>query len=50
MINLRFIADVHISPLTVRSLQQQGYDILRTTDLLPATAADQEQQFQIQKI
>ncbi|XWK86384.1 MAG: DUF5615 family PIN-like protein [Phormidium sp.] len=42
MNNLRFIADVHISPLTVTSLQQQGYDILRSTDLLPATAADRE--------
>ena len=40
MSNLRFIADVHISPLTVTALQLQGYDILRTTDLLPATAAD----------
>ncbi|MFB2879729.1 DUF5615 family PIN-like protein [Floridanema aerugineum] len=42
MNNLRFIADVHISPLTVSSLQQQGYDILRSTDLLPATATDRE--------
>lgn len=42
MNNLRFIADVHISPLTVNSLQQQGYDILRSTDLLPATATDRE--------
>ncbi|QLE57701.1 DUF5615 family PIN-like protein [Nostoc sp. TCL26-01] len=39
---LRFIADVHISPLTVIALQQQGYDILRTTDLLPATAPDSD--------
>ncbi|MFB2936107.1 DUF5615 family PIN-like protein [Aerosakkonemataceae cyanobacterium BLCC-F154] len=42
MNNIRFIADVHISPLTVTSLQQQGYDILRSTDLLPATATDRE--------
>jgi len=40
MNNLRFLADVHISPLTVAVLKLQGYDILRSTDLLPATAAD----------
>jgi predicted nuclease of predicted toxin-antitoxin system len=40
MNSLRFIADVHISPLTVIALQQQGYDILRSTDLLAATATD----------
>ena len=39
---LRLIADVHISPLTVAALKVQGYDIVRTTDLLPATAADAE--------
>ncbi|HEY9801704.1 MAG TPA: DUF5615 family PIN-like protein [Leptolyngbyaceae cyanobacterium] len=37
---LRFIADVHISPLTIIALQQQGYDVLRTTDMLPANATD----------
>ncbi|MBO1051835.1 DUF5615 family PIN-like protein [Dolichospermum flos-aquae] len=40
MNNLRFLADVHISPLTVAALKLQGYEILRSTDLLPATAAD----------
>ena len=40
MNNLRFLADVHISPLTVAALKLQGYDILRSTDLLLATAAD----------
>jgi len=40
MNNLRFIADVHISPLTVAALRNNGYDILRTTELLPATAPD----------
>jgi len=40
MNNLRFIADVHISPLTVAALRSNGYDILRTTELLPATAPD----------
>jgi len=42
MNSLRFIADVHISPLTVVALQQQGYDILRVTEVLPATATDTE--------
>jgi predicted nuclease of predicted toxin-antitoxin system len=40
MNNLRFIADVHISPLTVAALRSNGYDIFRTTELLPATAPD----------
>ena len=42
MSSIRLIADVHISPLTVAALKVQGYDIVRTTDLLPATAADAE--------
>ncbi|WP_421658069.1 DUF5615 family PIN-like protein [Leptothermofonsia sp. ETS-13] len=40
MSSLSFLADVHISPLTVAALRSQGYDIVRTTDLLPATATD----------
>ena len=40
MNNLRLIADVHISPLTVADLKAQGYDIVRTTDLLSPTASD----------
>ena len=39
---LKFIADVHISPLTVSDLQQAGYDIIRVTDSLPPTASDEE--------
>lgn len=42
MNSLRFIADVHISPLTVVALHQQSYDILRVTEVLPATATDTE--------
>jgi predicted nuclease of predicted toxin-antitoxin system len=42
MSSMRLIADVHISPLTVAALKAQGYDIVRSTDLLPATAADAE--------
>ncbi|MBI5408870.1 MAG: DUF5615 family PIN-like protein [Nitrospirae bacterium] len=39
---LKFIADIHISPLTVKELQKSGYDIVRVTDKLPATASDGE--------
>ena len=42
MISLSLLADVHISPLTVAALSSQGYDMVRTTDLLPASAADVE--------
>jgi predicted nuclease of predicted toxin-antitoxin system len=42
MSNLRFLADVHISPLTITALRLQGYNISRTTDWLPATATDAE--------
>lgn len=42
MSDLRFVADIHISPLTVAALRQQGYDLLRITEVLPATAADLE--------
>ncbi|QSV65508.1 MAG: hypothetical protein HEQ12_12845 [Aphanizomenon flos-aquae DEX188] len=45
MNNLRFLADVHISPLTVAALKLQGYEILRSTDLLPANAADVDRYF-----
>lgn len=39
---LKFIADIHISPLTVKALQNKGYDIIRITDKLPATSSDTE--------
>jgi predicted nuclease of predicted toxin-antitoxin system len=42
MSSLWWLADVHISPLTVEALKSQGYDIVRSTDLLPANAADLE--------
>lgn len=42
MSNLPLLADVHISPLTIAALRSKGYSITRTTDLLPATAADAE--------
>jgi predicted nuclease of predicted toxin-antitoxin system len=39
---LKFIADIQISPLTVEALQKKGYDIIRVTDKLSATASDNE--------
>lgn len=39
---LKFIADIHISPITVKALQNNGYDIVRITDKLPATSSDTE--------
>lgn len=39
---LKFLADIHISPLTVKELKNKGYDIIRITDKLPATASDKE--------
>lgn len=39
---LKFIADIHLSPLTVKALQSNGYDVIRATDKLPATSSDNE--------
>jgi predicted nuclease of predicted toxin-antitoxin system len=40
--SLKFIADVHISPITVAELRKSGYQIYRVTDYLPAHAKDSE--------
>lgn len=40
MNTLRFIADVHISPLTVTTLRLAGYDIVRVPDILPKASPD----------
>ena len=40
MKNIRLLADVHISPKTVADLQKQGYEILRSSEFLPANAPD----------
>ncbi|MCY7408625.1 MAG: DUF5615 family PIN-like protein [Alkalinema sp. CAN_BIN05] len=40
MNTLRFIADVHISPLTVTTLRLAGYDIVRVPDILPRASPD----------
>ena len=38
----RFLADLNISPLAVAILQQEGWDIVRASEFLPATASDDE--------
>jgi predicted nuclease of predicted toxin-antitoxin system len=38
--NIRLLADVHISPKTVGDLQKQGYEIMRSSEVLPANAPD----------
>ena len=42
MTPLAFLADVHISPQTVAELRERNYDIIRSTERLPATATDAE--------
>ena len=37
---LSYLADVHISPLTVSELSKEGYKVSRITDFLPATFSD----------
>ena len=39
---LEFVADVHISPVTIASLRQAEFKVTRITDSLPATATDSE--------
>ena len=40
MKKIRLLADVHISPKTVGDLQKQGYEIIRSSEVLPANAPD----------
>ena len=40
MKSIRLLADVHISPKTVADLQKQGYEIMRSSEFLPANAPD----------
>jgi len=39
---LRFLANMNISPETISFLQNEGWDIVRVSDLLPANSPDQE--------
>ena len=37
---MRFLADMNVSPLTVEALRDQGWDILRVSEVLPPDAID----------
>lgn len=39
---LRFLADMNLSPLTVADLQAAGWDVVRVSSFLPATASDRD--------
>lgn len=39
---MRILADVHIRPATVRHLNGLGHDVIRSSDILPEEAPDQE--------
>jgi predicted nuclease of predicted toxin-antitoxin system len=39
---IKFIADIHISPVTIEDLQRNGYGIQRVTEFLPPNAVDEE--------
>lgn len=38
----RLLADLNISPLTVAILRHEGWDVVRASEFLPATAADED--------
>ncbi|WP_298915798.1 DUF5615 family PIN-like protein [uncultured Nostoc sp.] len=37
---MKLLADMNISPQTVAALQGEGWDIIRVSDVLPATTSD----------
>jgi predicted nuclease of predicted toxin-antitoxin system len=41
-VQLRFLADMNLSPLTVEDLRKDGYDVIRVSSLLPVNASDAE--------
>jgi len=40
--SLRYLADLHISPLTCELLRKAGYSVVRVSDVLPPAASDEE--------
>lgn len=42
MAALRFLADMNISPKTVKALQEHGWDAIRVSEILPVDADDEE--------
>ena len=39
---VRLLADIHISPRTVRFLNRRGHDVVRINSVMPVTASDDE--------
>ncbi len=39
---VKFLADVNISPITIKELRSSGLNIQRVTDLIPANSPDSE--------
>jgi len=37
---MRILADMHISPITVRFLKELGHDAIRVNEILPSNSAD----------
>ncbi|MFW6174248.1 MAG: DUF5615 family PIN-like protein [Chloroflexota bacterium] len=42
MAGLRYLADMNLSPLTVEMLRSDGLDVFRVSDVLPASAPDED--------
>lgn len=42
MPDLRFLADMNISPLTVQELKERGWNVARVSDVLQANARDED--------
>ena len=42
MPDLRFLADMNISPMTVRELKERGWNIVRVAEVLNANAKDED--------
>jgi len=37
---MKILADIHISPITVRFLQDLGHDAIRVNEILPSNSSD----------
>jgi predicted nuclease of predicted toxin-antitoxin system len=42
MADIRFLADMNISPRTIEALRQQGWDIVRVSQVMPVDATDRD--------
>ena len=41
-IDLQFLADMNISPLTVKTIEKQGHNIIRDSELMKHSAPDSD--------